>query len=203
MIPFNIYSKWIDNTINFLLLLPWHFVERHRSCLFLYSVLGKKTFSFFAQTSSFKCQDHEGSLLCYKLETEVFHDTFQDWASSKHCIFFLIENDCEAWNRKLKQLSIQQTIYILHSLRHIYRWDKRFLVANVGIWNHQNKHAPTPKGSRPYFDSSAAHIHTATISSVKQNKTNVTHLSRRNKATSKRRRPSRSLSSLQLLLALS
>ncbi len=22
---------------------------------------------------------------------------------------------------------------------------------NVDIWNHQNKHAPTPKGSRPYF----------------------------------------------------
>ncbi len=38
----------------------------------------------------------------------------------------------------------------------------------------------------------------ATISSVKQSKTNVTHLSRRNKATSASdRRPSRSLSSLQ------
>ncbi len=36
------------------------------------------------------------------------------------------------------------------------RWGKWFLVAN--IWNHQNKHAPTPKGYRPYFDSSAPHI---------------------------------------------
>jgi len=32
-----------------------------------------------------------------------------------------------------------------------------------------------------YFDSSAPHIWTVTISSVKQSKTNVTHLSRRNK----------------------
>ncbi len=35
-----------------------------------------------------------------------------------------------------------------------------FLVANVDISNHQNKHAPTPKGSRPYFNSSAPHIRT-------------------------------------------
>ncbi len=31
------------------------------------------------------------------------------------------------------------------------------MVANVDIWNHQNKHVPAPKGSRPYFDSSAPH----------------------------------------------
>ncbi len=124
----------------------WNGIAVVSSCILCW---GKKTFSFFSQTSSFKCQDHEGSLLCHKLETEVFHDTFQDWASSKHCIFFLIENDCEAWNRKLKQLSIQQTIYILHSLRHIYRWDKRFLVANVDFWNHQNKHALPQKGLAP------------------------------------------------------
>ncbi len=43
--------------------------------------------------------------------------------------------------------------------------------ANVDIWNHQNKHAHTTKGSRPYFDSSTPHIHMATISSVKQSKT--------------------------------
>ncbi len=62
-----------------------------------------------------------------------------------------------------------------------------------------NKHAPSPKGSRPYFNSSAPHIHTAMSSLVKQSKTNVTHLSRRNKETSAfHRRPSRSLSSLQL-----
>ncbi len=56
---------------------------------------------------------------------------------------------------------------------------KRFPVNNVDIWNHQNKHAPNPKGSRPYFDRSAPHIGyvayatQATISSVKQSKTNV------------------------------
>ncbi len=33
-----------------------------------------------------------------------------------------------------------------------------FLVANVDIWNLQNKHAPTPKGSHHYFDSSNPHI---------------------------------------------
>ncbi len=37
-------------------------------------------------------------------------------------------------------------------------------MANVDIWNQQNKHGPTPKGSRPYFDSAAPHIRTATIS---------------------------------------
>ncbi len=57
---------------------------------------------------------------------------------------------------------------------------------------------PTPKGSHPYFDSATPHIRTTSISSVKQSKTNVTHLSRRNKATSASDyRPSRSLSSLQ------
>ncbi len=59
----------------------------------------------------------------------------------------------------------------------------------------------SPKGSRPYFDSSTPHIHSisqATISSVKQSKTNVTHLSRRNKASSAfDHRPSLSFSSLQ------
>ncbi len=33
------------------------------------------------------------------------------------------------------------------------------MVANFDIWNHQNKHSPTQKGSRPYFNSSALHIH--------------------------------------------
>ncbi len=82
--------------------------------------------------------------------------------------------------------------------KHDLKVGKWFLEANVDIWNHQNKDAPTPKGSRPYFDSAAPHIRMATISSVKQSKTNVTHLSRRNKATSASdHRPSRSLSSLQ------
>ncbi len=31
------------------------------------------------------------------------------------------------------------------------RWGKRFLVANIDVWNHQNKHAPSPKGSHPIF----------------------------------------------------
>ncbi len=48
---------------------------------------------------------------------------------------------------------------------------KQFLEANVDIWNHRNKHAPTPKGSRPYFDRSAhiylAYTMQAMISSVK------------------------------------
>ncbi len=35
---------------------------------------------------------------------------------------------------------------------------KQFLEANVDIWNHQNKHASTTKGSRPYFDRSAQQI---------------------------------------------
>ncbi len=53
---------------------------------------------------------------------------------------------------------------------------------------------PTPKWSRPYFVSSVPHIRTTTISSMKQSKTNFTHLSRRNKATSASdRRPSRYL----------
>ncbi len=53
---------------------------------------------------------------------------------------------------------------------------KWFLVANADIWNHQIQHAPTPKGSRPYFDSSAPHIHSATIHSVKQIKQNQCYL---------------------------
>ncbi len=32
-------------------------------------------------------------------------------------------------------------------------------VANVDIWIHQDKNAPTPKGSCPYLNSSAPHIH--------------------------------------------
>ncbi len=74
-----------------------------------------------------------------------------------------------------------------------------FLVANVDISNHQNKHAPTPKGSRPYFDSSAPHIRTHPRQRlVLWNKAKPnTHLSK-NKATSASdRRPSHSLSSLQ------
>ncbi len=35
---------------------------------------------------------------------------------------------------------------------------KWFLLANVDILNHQNKQAPTTKGYRLYFDSSASHI---------------------------------------------
>ncbi len=37
-------------------------------------------------------------------------------------------------------------------------WGKWFPVANIDIWNHQNKHDPTPEGSRPYFDSSTLHM---------------------------------------------
>ncbi len=42
----------------------------------------------------------------------------------------------------------------------MYIYGKWFLVANVDISYHQNKYAPTPKGSHPYFDSSAPHIGT-------------------------------------------
>ncbi len=91
---------------------------------------------------------------------------------------------------------------------------------NVDIWKHQNKHAHSPTGPRPYFDISTPHVptqpwhndnhrnkrrwHTSIfkqkptqISCVKQSKINVTHLSRRNNATSASdSSPSCSLSSL-------
>ncbi len=70
-------------------------------------------------------------------------------------------------------------------------WGKWFQVANV-------EPMPTPKGSRPYFDSSAPHIRTHSRQRLvlwNKAKPNVTHLSRRNKATSaSHRRPSRSSS---------
>ncbi len=47
--------------------------------------------------------------------------------------------------------------------------------ASVDILNHQNKHAPTPKVSRPYFDSSAytyvTYTTQATVCFLKQSKT--------------------------------
>ncbi len=73
-------------------------------------------------------------------------------------------------------------------------WGKWFQVANV-------EPMPTPKGCRPYFDSSAPHIRTHSRQRLvlwNKAKPKVTHLSRRNKATSaSHRRPSHSLSSIQ------
>ncbi len=40
------------------------------------------------------------------------------------------------------------------------RCTKQFLPNDVDIWKHQNKHANTPTGARPYFEISAPHVRT-------------------------------------------
>ncbi len=47
--------------------------------------------------------------------------------------------------------------------------------ANAMLYHWATGTTPYPKGYRPHFDSSAPHIYTPTISSVKQSKTNVSY----------------------------